>query len=46
MKFHTKRRLMENIKHLYTYFVTFVNHTKLSRFFLALEQANPRCYHP
>ena len=26
MKFHTKRRSMENIKHLETDLVTFVNH--------------------
>ena len=26
MKFHTKKRLMESIKQLETYMVTFVNH--------------------
>ena len=26
MKFHTKKRLMESIKHLDTYLVTFLNH--------------------
>ena len=26
MKFHTKRSWMENIKHLNSYFVTFINH--------------------
>ena len=26
MKFHTKRRLMESIKHIDTYLVTFLNH--------------------
>ena len=44
MKFHTKRRWMENIKHLDTYLVTFFNHIRSCHVSSwALEQANPGC---
>ena len=44
MKYHTKRRWMESIRHLDSYFGDFFqSYTELPHLFLALEQANRGC---
>ena len=43
MKYHTRRHWLENINHLQSYLGTSISHVKLSCFFMALEQANPKC---